>query len=81
MTRPENNSPRGWNWHARRLFGPDVTYDDLPPDQKEQVDAARSAWMTELGLKGNKSRRLSAARRLRERADAIEADVLRGESA
>lgn len=83
MTRPlsQDNSPRGYNWHARRLFGPDVTYDDLTPDRQEQVAAARSEYMRANGLKGVNARQLVRVRRLREKADAIEAEVRRSEPA
>ena len=61
------------DWRSRRMFGEDATYDDLTPDQQNLVQAAESAWMNEIGIKGNATRRLNAARRLREKADALEA--------
>jgi hypothetical protein len=68
-------SPSGWNWHARRLFGADVDLDTLTTKQWERVGAARLAWLKANSIKAVKARQLGRARRLRERADAIEAAV------
>ena len=77
----QDNSPRGYSWHARRLFGPDVSYDALPPDKQEQVAAARVVYLKANALKSVRARKLIQAQRLRDKADALEAAVLRGESA
>jgi hypothetical protein len=70
-----DNSPSGFAWHARRLFGADVDLDALTPQQWEQVAAARMAWYKANSIKGVKARQLGRARALRERAARIEAEV------
>lgn len=81
LRRTHDNSPRGYNWHARRLFGPDVDPDRLTREQWEQVAAERLTWLRAKSANATIARRLNTVRRLREKADRIEADVLRGEPA
>jgi hypothetical protein len=67
-----DNSPSGYIWHARRLFGADVDLDALTKQQWKQVADARLAWLKANQLKAVRARQLQRARRLRDRADAIE---------
>ena len=70
-----NNSPSGVNWHARRLFGKNVDLDALTPAQWQQVEAARRSYLKAMSLRAARNRRQEWAQRLREQADAIEAEV------
>ncbi len=75
MAAPQSNSPSSLAWHARKLFGPDVDLDHLTDAQWAQVEAARSAWYAEFGLKGLRARKLAKAAWLREQAARIEAQA------
>jgi hypothetical protein len=67
---PQNASPVGWEWHARRLgFDPD----NLTAEQHKQVATARKLYFKELSRKGRASRDRRYAARLRAKADAAEA--------
>lgn len=79
--RTQDNSPRGYKWHARRLFGADVDVDALTEQQWETVADERLSYLRAKSAKAVQARQLGRARRLRERADAIEAEVRRSESA
>jgi hypothetical protein len=65
----------GYEWHARRLFGPDVDLDALTKKQWKQVVDARLSYLKAMSLKASNARRLKHAQKLRARADAIEAEV------
>jgi hypothetical protein len=67
------NSPSGYAWHARRLFGQDVDVANMTPTQWQQTDAARSAWLKANSIKAIRARMLKRAEKLRKRADAIDA--------
>jgi hypothetical protein len=75
MAAPQSNSPSSLTWHARKLFGPDIDLHGLTDAQWQQVEAARSAWYAEFGLKGLRARKLTKAARLREQAARIEAQA------
>lgn len=68
------NSPSGYSFHARRLFGADVDLDKLTKTQMKQVAQARLAYLKAMSLKGIRAKRLKQAQRLRAQADAIEAE-------
>jgi hypothetical protein len=69
------NSPSGYRWHARRLFGQDVDVNALTDEQWEQVEAARISWYKATAMKAVRARRRKYASKLRERAAAIEAEA------
>ncbi|MEC4764773.1 hypothetical protein VT930_16910 [Mycobacterium sherrisii] len=66
--------------HARRRYGQDVILADLTADQLALVHTDRDAAVAELVQKGVAARRLQHAKRLRERADQLEALALAGAS-
>jgi hypothetical protein len=70
-----DNSPSGYLWHARRLFGKDVDAEALSPQQWDQVAAARMAYLKAIASKATRARKLKRAQRLRDEAAAIEAAV------
>ncbi|MGA7050501.1 MAG: hypothetical protein WBZ37_04380 [Mycobacterium sp.] len=74
------NSPSGYNYHARRLFGQDVDLDKLTETQWAKVADARLAYLRAMAMKATRARRLKRAQALREKADAIVADVEAGEA-
>jgi hypothetical protein len=70
-----DHSPSGVIWHARRLHGRDVDLDSLTPEQWQQVEKARLAWLKANALKATRARRLKRAQRLEATAAAIRAEV------
>lgn len=68
-----DNSPSGYAWHARRLFGADVDVDALTKRQWKQVADARLAWLRANSIKAIKVRQRQTARKLRAEADRLEA--------
>lgn len=79
-----NNSPSGYAWHARRLYGADVDVEKLTKTQWKAVEAARLSWLHANALKAAKAstrvRKLRKAKQLRARADRLDAEAA-GEAA
>ena len=67
------NSPAGFNWHAKRLYGQDVDLDGLTPQQWERVADARLAYLRANAIKATRTHQRKRAQALREKADAMEA--------
>lgn len=55
-----DNSPSGYAWHARRLYGDDVDIEALSVAQMKSVVDARLAWLRAQSVKAVAARRRKA---------------------
>lgn len=81
MKAAHSKSPVGWDWHAQKRFG--RNYDELTPNQQQQVDSHRNLYFAEMRRRSSESRKAGRAERLRKKAAKIraEADALDAQAA
>jgi hypothetical protein len=80
LANAHDKSPSGLIWHARRLFGQGVDLEALTDTHWKQAADARRAWLRANALKATRARRLKRAQRLRDEAEAIEAQLAAGDA-
>jgi hypothetical protein len=73
MQAAQSRSPTGWNWHAQKRFG--RNYDELPPNQQQQVKSDRLAYFAEMRRRSAATRRANRSERLRRKAAKIQAEA------